>query len=1076
MQDNEKQDSANTDFLTGLYNRRYLKSRLEEDLASFAQQGKPYSLLMLDLDHFKIINDTFGHSVGDRVLLRTAGLIKANIRSADIAVRYAGDEFIVLLPGKDQRTALEVAKRFLEAAEQTRVILDDERTVEFAFSVGIATFPGDGKRAEDLLKAVDDALYIAKESGRGKLQAFARETPTRSREIKYSVLVGREKELAILKELVRAGAQGRGRLLLINGEAGIGKTRLASELMRMAGLSGFIVLSAKGDEFVSSNPAKVFLQPLTDLLDTKFRQELMALAEPYSNLLVQGEEKGFSYAEQQIRLAEGIKHIYRELSKRIPVFLFVDDLQWVDESSMGLLLQMSRLAQENNMLLCATYRSEEVEECRPLKHFVSNIHREGGYAEIALSDLGLYEVILLLTTVTRNPNESKKLSELLYQKIGGNPFYIEELLRDLVESQRLVWKEDRYCLADFGEIKLPKSVNSLLKRRLSRLDGDSLRVLQTGSVLGNDFRLNVLCGVLDRAEGELLWQLQKGQEAGLIDERSGGEEGWFCFHHPSIRELFYSGLGEKLTTHLHHSVAVTLEAMSDHNFDAQMKNAEEIAHHYLFANEPVQALPYLVLEAERLKKIFSFQQAIDVLKKAIEIDSQIRQVGGSQGLSPAKLAWVYSELGEIETIFGEYESGEAHLNQALDIMVDLEPSAQEFDIRVLLIRLWLYSSQLQKIPEMAAVNYELAKRLKDKARLARSLFTIGRAQYIPTRQYALAISFLSQALQVVEKERSPEFWEILSAANREMGNAYLLSGDPLSAVKYYLRGIYWAIKNGEPDLVACAYNDIVLYYEKTGELEKALKASRKATECAGVRKDVWLYSGISHQSGDVAMRIGRLDIAEGCYLNAWENSKKCPSDRRLASINYSIAKFYWSRGELEEALAWLNRLDAISEMDEQISKYYGKALRAGIMLDMGDTDSACNLYNECQGYDIDNPLITVYADIECGLARIDLRRGRAGAALQRLTKLKGKLDEQGEEFFPLWLALAQVSKSLGKEQDARGYLEQAIGKLLSAFSKIRTDLNRKSFLSLRRDVRDICEEYRVVNGCLPPELEASLAS
>lgn len=254
-----KQDSSNIDFLTGLYNRRYLKTRLEEDLANFGEQGKPYSLLMLDLDHFKMINDTFGHLVGDRVLLRTTGLIKASIRSADVAVRYAGDEFIILLPGKDQRTSLEVAKRFLEASEQTKVILEDGRTVEFAFSVGVATFPNDGKRAEDLLKAVDDALYVAKESGRGKLQAFQRETPAHRREIKYNVLVGREKELAILKELVKASAQGRGRFLLISGEAGIGKTRLSSELLRMASLSSFIVLSTKGDEFVSSNPAKVFL-------------------------------------------------------------------------------------------------------------------------------------------------------------------------------------------------------------------------------------------------------------------------------------------------------------------------------------------------------------------------------------------------------------------------------------------------------------------------------------------------------------------------------------------------------------------------------------------------------------------------------------------------------------------------------------------------------------------------------------------------------------------------------------------------------------------------------------------------
>lgn len=140
-------------------------------------------------------------------------------------------------------------------------------------------------------------------------------------------------------------------------------------------------------------------------------------------------------------------------------------------------------------------------------------------------------------------------------------------------------------------------------------------------------------------------RLQKGQEAGLIDELSGGEEGRFCFHHPSIRELFYSGLGKKLTSHLHHSVAITLEAMSDHNLDVQMRHAQEIAHHYLIAEKKAQALPYLLMEAERLKKIFSFQQAVTAFQKAIEIDSHLRQVGRKEELSPMKLAWVYAELG-----------------------------------------------------------------------------------------------------------------------------------------------------------------------------------------------------------------------------------------------------------------------------------------------------------------------------------------------------------------------------------------------------------------------------------------------
>lgn len=409
-------------------------------------------------------------------------------------------------------------------------------------------------------------------------------------------------------------------------------------------------------------------------------------------------------------------------------------------------------------------------------------------------------------------------------------------------------------------------------------------------------------------------------------------------------------------------------------------------------------------------------------------------------------------------------------------MAELEPSPQEFDTRVLLIRLLLYSGQLEKLPEITTINYQLAEKLADRGRLARSLFTIGRARHMPLKQYALAISFFTQALEVLEKERSPQFWEILSAVNRELGNAHTFSGDLPSAVNYYLRSIHWAIRSDEPDLSACAYNDIVLYYDRMGEMEKALKASLLAANYAEVRKDVWLYSGICHQTGDMAMNLGRLDVAEGCYLNAWEASKKCPSDRRLANITYGIARFYWTRCELEEALAWLDRLDSMPVMDEDASSYHGKALRARITLEMGDIESAHSLYAECQTDETDHPLDITYVEIECGLAKIDLLSGKAETALQRLLELKNKMEGKREEFLLIWLALAEVSRSLGREQEASRYLGRAMEKLLSILSKIRLDLNRRSFLCHRRDIRPIWEEYKMVHGHLPAELEASLAS
>jgi len=150
---------ADRDPLTGFYNHRYVHQRLAEEVGRSARARRPLSVLMLDLDKFKLVNDSFGHLYGDRVLVWTAEIIRSTLRSTDIAARYGGDEFAIILPETSAEAARSAADRVQAAFAKAAHIGEGGEEIEVSMSVGAATFPADGHTATELIAFADAALY-----------------------------------------------------------------------------------------------------------------------------------------------------------------------------------------------------------------------------------------------------------------------------------------------------------------------------------------------------------------------------------------------------------------------------------------------------------------------------------------------------------------------------------------------------------------------------------------------------------------------------------------------------------------------------------------------------------------------------------------------------------------------------------------------------------------------------------------------------------------------------------------------------------------------------------------------------
>jgi len=163
---------SDTDELTGLKNRRAFNSELSMEVKKSIRYSRPFTIMMLDADYLKQVNDKYGHGVGDKLIVSISQVITDSLRETDLLARYGGDEFVAMLPDTNDEKAIDVAERIRIAVENTSISAD-RASVSSTLSIGIACFPDDSDNIDEIRKKADKALYASKHNGRNNATSYS---------------------------------------------------------------------------------------------------------------------------------------------------------------------------------------------------------------------------------------------------------------------------------------------------------------------------------------------------------------------------------------------------------------------------------------------------------------------------------------------------------------------------------------------------------------------------------------------------------------------------------------------------------------------------------------------------------------------------------------------------------------------------------------------------------------------------------------------------------------------------------------------------------------------------------------
>ncbi|MDO8615442.1 MAG: protein kinase [Dehalococcoidia bacterium] len=618
--------------------------------------------------------------------------------------------------------------------------------------------------------AILDALGAIMETASTVAERVTEEVANPLDRLAGGIFVGREKEMDELRAGLEDALSGRGRLLMLVGEPGIGKTRTSEEFATYAGLRNAQVLWGRCYEGEGAPAYWPWVQLIRSYVHDSDPQELASQMGPgaadIAEVVSEVRERlpglptppALEPEQARFRLFDSITTFLKNASKRQPITLILDDLHWADKPSLLLLQFLARELRGARLMVLGTYRDVELGRQHPLSQTLGELGREGLSQRILLRGLTQRDVARFIE-ITSGVKPPEALVAAVYQETEGNPFFVNEIVRLLVADGRLEKPEE---VASWS-VTIPQGVREVVGRRLDHLSQDCNRVLTIGSVIGREFGLRALERVSDLSGDRLLEALEEAVGARVIAEKPESLD-YYSFSHALIRETLYEELSTARRVRLHRQIGDVLEELYSDSADPHLA---ELAYHFAEAapgGDVDKAMDYARRAGQRALSLLAYEEAVGHYERALQTlelktppdeelrcelllalgDAQMKAgdaVNGRQTFERAaesarkrksadQLARAGLGVGERYEIGAVDESLVEILEEALRLLGDADSALRAMVLGRLAGALYFTGSR-ERRESLTRESVKMARRLGDSAALAYTLISRHQALWDP---------------------------------------------------------------------------------------------------------------------------------------------------------------------------------------------------------------------------------------------------------------------------------------------------------------------------------------------------------
>jgi diguanylate cyclase (GGDEF)-like protein/putative nucleotidyltransferase with HDIG domain len=893
------------DDLTQLPSRRAFRDAATHLLEARRTTGRPVSMLVVDIDRFKLVNDTFGHLVGDAALRMVAQQLRALLRPMDFAARYAGDEFVVLLPGTRLVDACLVAERLREAVSGMVIEAGPGHApCRISVSIGAASAPLHGETLDAVFGAADSALYGAKRAGRNAVTSAARMGGGRQ-ELLLDTFVGREEERRRLRDLLGAALKGDPQVAVLVGETGVGKSALLRQLGPDMGIRAGAFLTGQCREASVELP----YGPWADVVLAAHRAGLVAPRawRELSQLVpeVAGATGSTAAGSPRALLGELAEFLRLACAER-PLLVVLDDVQWADPASWDALEYVVGALASQPLFLCLTVRAEMRTEACDAR--LRRLSRSKRCSTIPVGRLAREEVVEWLHAALGGQPAPVALVDLVMTQSEGNAFFVVETLRVLLESGRLHWAPDGWRFEGVDAVVPATAISDLLARRLEGLSREHRHILALGAVLGREFDPEVLVTAYEGAEAQVQDALDEGLAADVL-ESVAHPRPTLRFAHAGLADLLMAGINPLRLRRLHERAARALEAMP-------ARDASALAVHFDQAGMGREAYQAALEAGRQAQELYAFDGAVERYR--------IARRHAEGGAEIADIEW---RLAQVEELAGHPAEAEAHCELLLAAYADGARSigvwrpARRMRERLRLQR-GIPAAEVAGALEALRAEAEAAGDPEEQLALLVALSTVRQR----LGELAQAEQLARAAVTVAEQRDRPE---LLADAMMRLGSVQLVE-NPSSAIPLYRRALDVFTRIGDRAGQARCHINIGTASDRAGNHPAAEVSYHTAIAVASDIRASDLGGVASLNLGVLQMKTGRFEQARTRFDDALSVFSAGGHERhRLASL-YNLAHLARARRDAAGALELYDASVVLAATLDQLDVEVGATAGAGL--------------------------------------------------------------------------------------------------------------------------------------------------